>query len=179
MRKWSTRIFALIALTLTVSVSAEPLNEKQVRRELKVWYDKTVSAYRNKDAKAFAALFTPDAEGVSWDGVHVSGRKQLEEYTRKDMANIEILHSAQELIHKVTIKGQEATIEATEKWKYKFRDDKGEYGPKGKSYTVNWKQRCLVTFVKSEQGWLEKTWKYLTKPDLRTEDGKPLLPVKK
>ena len=55
-------------------------------------YQKVVSAYKRKDARAFAALFSPDFKAKMWDGKTVD-RQALEEWARQDMAETKALYS--------------------------------------------------------------------------------------
>lgn len=90
-------------------------------------YQKVVSAYKRKDARAFAALFSPDFKAKMWDGKTVD-RQALEEWARQDMAETKALYSARVIIDKAAIRGQEETHEGTEVWNYKFADLRGQYG---------------------------------------------------
>jgi hypothetical protein len=95
----------MAARVASVSVSATRNDEQTVRRELEAWYGKVVAAYKKKDAKAYAALFAPDAKVQTWDGKTVD-RKGLEGWARKeDMPPLQAIYSAREDIHKLTLKG--------------------------------------------------------------------------
>jgi len=166
-----------VVLTAFAPFAAAQTDEKTVRREWQAWYAKVVDAYKHKDVKAYAALFTPDFKMTMWDGKKISGRKALEEYARADMAAIYTLYAAREVIDKITVKGQKVMLEGTETWKYKMIDVDGTYGAKGKLYDVLWKQKGRGTFVKTANGWLLESGGNIGKPEL-TVGGKPLRPLK-
>jgi len=166
-----------VVLTAFAPFAAAQTNAKTVRKELGVWYGKAVDAYKRKDAKSYATLFSPDVETTSWDDKKIVGRKAMEEYAREDMATIESISSAREVIHKITIRGDKVTRDSTDIWKYKMIDVDGTYGAKGKKYDVLWKQKGRGTFVKTANGWQLQSGYYLSKPAL-TVGGKPLRPLK-
>jgi uncharacterized protein (TIGR02246 family) len=176
MRKHSCiLIIALVTMMAMPIMTVAQTDEKTLRRQHQEWYAKVVDAYKRKDAKGFAMLFTPDVKGVTWDGKKIMGRKALEEYTREDMAAIVSIESAKAVISKIALKNGKMVVEGTEIWKYKMLDANGTYGAKGKTYNVLWKQVDQATFRKTSQGWQQEEYHYLTKPDL-TVGGKPLLP---
>jgi hypothetical protein len=176
MRKFGVAVVAILALIVGLPIiAAAQTDEMTLRKQHQEWYAKVVDAYKRKDAKAFAALFTPDVKGVTWDGKKIMGRKALEEYTREDMVAIVSIESAKAVISKIAMKNGKMVVEGTEIWKYKMLDANGTYGAKGKTYDVLWKQAEQATLRKTAQGWQQENIHYVTKPDL-TVGGKPLLP---
>jgi hypothetical protein len=154
-------------------VSAAPQNEKQTRQELQAWYGKIISAYKNKDLKAYLALHAPDFQNREFQGKTMD-RKAVEAYVKEDMASTGPIHSARLDIAKLTLNGSEATVVGTETLRLVFTDRRGYYGPKGKSYDTFWRSRWQQRFVKTPRGWLAR-YRQTTAPDTFTAGGKPLV----
>jgi ketosteroid isomerase-like protein len=178
MEMWNSWGVGLVLLVMSVacgSVSAASPDEIRVRQELQGWYGKIVDSYRKKDMKAYMALYTQDVRIRDLPG-RTKDRKALEASAREDMAATGEIHSAELEIRKLEMKGQEATIDCIETWKYVFTDLKGEFGHKGRAYNVVWRSPARIRFLKSSHGWLAKS-KEVTGPETLTAEGRPLVPL--
>lgn len=172
-------LFVLLVLLLATVVdcgsafAASP-KEMRTREELRAWYGKIIDTYDRKDIEGYMALYSQDAIFCDFQG-NRKDRKELEALVKEDMAATGKIHSAEFKIHRLRLKGREATAAGTETWKYVLNDLRGQFGPEGKSYDVVWRSPLQIKFLKTAGGWLAK-YRKVTGPETLTVDGKPLAP---
>ncbi len=150
-------------------------DKMRTQEELRAWYGKIIDSYNRKDVGGYMALYTQDAKIRDFQG-NTKDRKALEAMVKEDMAGAGKIHSADFEIHKLTLKGRDATVVCTETWKYVLTDLKGQFGPEGNSYDVVWRSPAEVKFLKTADGWLGK-YRKATGPETLTVEGKPLVAI--
>jgi len=86
-RTAASSVVVLIVVAITCSLKSQP-SDNVDKVAVRAVVDGLMNAWNGHDVKAFAALFTPDADFTNWRGAGASGRDKIEEFHARPFATV-------------------------------------------------------------------------------------------
>lgn len=142
-------------------------DDAATRKALDAQYAKISQAYKTKSLKPLHEVTAPDFVMMVPGGKSIT-RQQAEQQFQTSLSFIKSVTSAKEKINKVTVKGNEATVDAQESIEGVTADMQSQ----GKAHTMGVTNQNRDTWVKTGNIWLRKSSTMLK--GTMTADGKKM-----